>query len=164
MQLFLNQGNGRFREASADAGAPSQRRLVGRGAAFGDYDNDGSVDIAAIDAEGAALLLHNNGPSDPSRRGHWLTVRAMGSPGPRDALGARITVVAGGKQQTREVQTCGSVLSANDPRVHFGLGAASRVDRLLIHWPDGATETIAGLPADRVILVRQGVGIVKGGP
>jgi enediyne biosynthesis protein E4 len=156
MQLFLNQRNGRFRDVSAGAGEPFQRPVVGRGAAFGDFDNDGCVDIAAMDMEGAAMLLRNNGAADPTHRGHWLTVRALTTPGPRDAIGARVTVTARGMKQVREVQTSGSVLSASDPRVHFGLGSANRVDRLSIRWPDGNIETLTGLAVDRCVTVRQG--------
>lgn len=155
MQLFLNQQNGRFREVSAAAGEPFQRPVVGRGAAFGDFNNDGRPDLAAIDMEGPALLLRNNGPADRSRRGHWLIVRALTGPGPRDAIGAQITIDVGGKKQLREVQTSGSVLSANDPRVHFGLGAATRVDHLSIRWPDGSTETRTGIQADQILTLRQ---------
>jgi hypothetical protein len=180
MQLFLNQrqragaddrsppASGRFRDASDEAGEPFQRRVVGRGAAFGDFNNDGRLDVAAIDMEGAALLLRNNGPADATRRGHWLIVRALTAPAgrgaasrpggsaPRDAIGAQITVTAGGLRQLREIQTSGSVLSAHDPRAHFGLGTATRVDRLAIRWPDGATETLSGLPVDRILTTRQG--------
>jgi hypothetical protein len=154
MQLFLNQGNGRFREVSGDAGEPFQRAVVGRGAAFGDFNNDGRVDIAAMDMEGDALLLRNDGSAAAPQKQHWLTVRALTMPGPRDAIGAQVTLAAGGKQQLREVETSGSVLSANDPRLHFGLGSATRVDRLSIRWPDGATETRSSLPADQQITLR----------
>jgi hypothetical protein len=179
MQLFLNQpgpapGTGapprRFEEVSASAGEVFQRAIVGRGAAFGDVDNDGDIDIAAIDMEGAALLLRNDGPAGAPRRGHWLIVRALTVPGgerraassehpSRDALGAQVTVTTGANlSQTREAQTGGSVLSANDPRVHFGLGPATRVERLTIRWPDGARERFGPFPADRILTLRQGTG------
>jgi enediyne biosynthesis protein E4 len=153
MQLFRNERNGRFREVSAAAGEPFQRPVVGRGAACGDFDNDGWLDIAAIDMEGTALLLHNEGITHPR---HWLSVRALTSR--RDAIGAQVTITAGGQSQMREVQTGGSVLSAHDPRVHFGLGAAPKVDRLSIRWPDGTREMFAGMPADRIVTLNQGTG------
>jgi hypothetical protein len=131
---------------------------VGRGAAFGDVNNDGRLDIAAMDLEGDALLLRNDGPRAAGER-HWLIVRALtpvGDGGFRDAIGAQVTVKAGEKMQMREVQTGGSVLSANDPRVHFGLGPAARVDRLEVRWPDGMTETFPGVLADQIVTLRQG--------
>jgi hypothetical protein len=179
MQLFLNESGPltrtqkglprpdgrapRFREVSSAAGGPFRHPIVGRGAAFGDVDNDGDVDIAAIDAEGVALLLRNDGPPRP---GHWLIVRALTAPRGgrgtanggqrfRDALGARITVTAGGMTLVREVQTAGSVLSANDPRAHFGLGAAARIDRLTVRWPDGSVERRTDLAVDRILELRQ---------
>jgi hypothetical protein len=163
MQLFVNQRDGRFREVSAVAGEPFQHPVVGRGSAFGDFDNDGHVDIAAIDMEGPALLLRNNAASDPANPGHWLSVRALTPPGPRDAIGAQITVAAGGKQWTREVHAGGSVLSARDPRVHFGLGAAARVDRLTVRWPDGSVEMRSGLPVDQRVTIWQRRGASRTG-
>jgi tetratricopeptide (TPR) repeat protein len=180
MQLFRNDGAGRFHDLSALAGEPFRRPIVGRGAAFGDYDNDGRVDAAVIDMEGRALLLRNHG-ADPPHQGHWLTVRALAAPlgrlhsplpasgrgaggerlfppSPRDAIGAQVTLFAGTKKLMREVQTSGSVLSANDPRVHFGLGEATRVNRISIRWPDGTTESFPGVPADRIVTIRQGDG------
>ncbi len=161
MQLFLNRRNGRFEEVSAAAGEPFRRPVVGRGAAFGDFDNDGRVDIAAMDMEGAALLLRNEGRAgdrgrEGGREGHWLQVRALTGAGPRDAIGARVAISAAGRKQVREVQTGGSVLSANDPRVHFGLGAATRVERLTVRWPDGSTETRSDVAADQCLTLQQG--------
>jgi hypothetical protein len=182
MQLFLNQHGGRFQEISAQAGEPFRRLVVGRGAAFGDFDNDGRVDIAAMDMEGAVLLLRNEGVADggagewasrragagqrkegrkggreEGREGHWLQVRALTGARPRDAIGARVVITVGGRKQVREVQTGGSVLSASDPRVHFGLGAATRVERLSIRWPDGSTETRTDIGADQCLTLRHGL-------
>jgi hypothetical protein len=166
MQLFLNvptardEATGapsrRFHDASAQAGEVFQRGVVGRGAAVGDFDNDGRLDIAAMDLEGDALLLRNAGTREPAR--HWLIVRALTAPDGRrfrDAIGAQVTVQTGKNLQMREVQTGGSVLCANDPRVHFGLGAARLIDRLSIRWPDGATETHRGVAADQILTLRQ---------
>jgi enediyne biosynthesis protein E4 len=160
MQLFLNDRGSRFRDVSQQAGEPFAGTVVGRGAAFGDFNNDGRIDIAVVDADGALVLLRNDGPADSERQGSWLMVRALTGDSPRDALGARITLQAGDLSMVREVQTSGSILSSNDPRAHFGLGEAPVVERLTIRWPGGAVETFENLPINRQITLREGIGIV----
>jgi hypothetical protein len=146
LQLFRNNG-GRFHEVSATAGEPFHTPVVGRGAAFGDYDADGRVDILLSNLEGKALLLRN--VSEPAN--HWLRVSLAGSGGNRQGLGARVELQAGDLRLVREVRTCGSVLSANEPVAHFGLGSASAVDRVTVRWPDGRTTTRTGVPVDQVL-------------
>jgi hypothetical protein len=148
-QLFHNLGKGRFTDVSAEAGPDFLRKIVGRGIAVGDYDGDGRPDLLVVDEEGAPLLLHNESASHH----HWLTLRCLRSPGGPDAVGARITVSAGGHSQVAEVRAGGSYLSANAPEVHFGLGSATRADTVTIRWPDGHTTTLRSVAADHLYRV-----------
>lgn len=146
LQVLRNTG-GRFTEVSRQAGPPFLTPLVGRGAAFGDYDRDGRLDVLVANLEGRAVLLHND--SDPAN--HWLRVRLRSSGGNTQALGARVTLDAGGRRQQREVRTCGSVMSAHDPVAHFGLGKEPRAARLEVHWPDGHTTLRENVDADQTL-------------
>ncbi len=152
-QLFHNKGDSptTFEDVSRLCGPDLERPIVGRGLAVGDYDNDGREDILIADAEGRPLLLHN----ESNTRGHWLCVRLIGTKSNRDGYGAMVTAVVGGRTLTRQCQTDGSYLSASDPRVHFGLGSASRVDRLTVRWPSGRTTTQENLPADRYVTLTE---------
>ncbi len=137
-QQFENLGTGRYRDSSETAGPYFARENVGRGAAFGDYDNDGDIDILISNSDREAILLRNVS----GNRRSWVTLRLLISPGGRDAVGARATLEADGRSQVREVKAGSSYLSQNDPRLHFGLGDQSRVDRLNVRWPNGVTEEI----------------------
>lgn len=154
-QLFLNDSTGRFNNVSS-ANAPFCGFTgVGRGLACGDIDNDGAMDLLAVCAGGPAQLFHNVA----SRRGHWLTIRAMDSAmGGRDTIGAEVLVEAGGRHYWRLIQPSCSYLVSNDPRAHFGLGSASRYDALRILWPDGSEERFSGGQADRQLSIRKGTG------
>jgi hypothetical protein len=129
---------------------------VGRGAAFGDLFNDGKIDVVINNLDGVPILLRNVNPDQH----HWVELKLVGGPGsPRDAIGATVYLTAGGMRQRGDVLSGGSYLSSNDLRVHFGLGDASRVDAVEIHWPGGAVEKL-NLPAvDRIFTVEQGKGI-----
>lgn len=151
MQLFRNAG-ARFVPVSLGA---LEAPIVGRGAAFGDYDNDGFTDILVIDMEGPALLLRNQeGCRWP--RAHWLGVSLTGTRSNRDGLGARVEVRSGGATQVAEVRTSGSVFSSNDPRLRFGLGPASAVDAITVRWPSGTVDHLTGIPADRYVRIVEG--------
>jgi hypothetical protein len=150
-QLFRNLGSGRFADVSAQAGPGIMTPAVGRGAAFGDWDDDGDVDILVTNNGGPAMLLRN----EVGRRRHWLSLRLVGRAPNRDAIGARVRLRAGGRTQVREVRSGGSYASASDFRLHFGLGDASTADSLEIHWPDGAVTRHRDLPADRRLTLRQ---------
>ena len=153
-QLFVNEGR-RFRHASAEVGGGLLLEKSSRGAAFGDYDSDGDIDVLVINMNDRPTLLRN----DTARTAHWITLRLVGVKSNRDGLGARVRIEAGGKRQTAEVRGDGSYLSHSDTRAHFGLGAATRVDRIEIRWPSGLVETATGLAADRFYMAREGSGI-----
>jgi hypothetical protein len=153
-QLFGNDGSGHFRDLSAANPALCGRGNVARGLAVGDLDGDGALDLVVTEVGGAARVLRNVAPS----RGHWLLVRAvLGSP-PRDAIGAVVRVAAGRRHWQRLVQPSQSFLCGNDPRAHFGLGTADRVESLEVMWPDGSCERFACPAVDRVVEVRRGQG------
>jgi hypothetical protein len=127
---------------------------AGRGAAFGDYDNDGDVDVLVNNVHGAPDLYRLE-----ARRGHhWLTVKLVGTRSNRSAIGARVSCSAGGTTLVDEIRGGGSYASQNDLRVHFGLGTAPRVDRLEVRWPSGLREAWQGLPADQLLTLKEGSG------
>ncbi|MEE9291364.1 MAG: CRTAC1 family protein [Acidobacteriota bacterium] len=157
--LFENQGGGRFREIGQQAGDYFRAADVGRGLSTADFDNDGDRDLFFSPNNRRARLLRNDGGSGA---GHWITVRLRGVRANRDAIGARVELTAGGRLQVQEVRSSSSYLSQNDMRLHFGLGAAKRVDRLTIHWPtpDHRVEKVGPLPVDRFITIREGKGMI----
>ncbi len=149
--LYENLGGGKFRDVSAVAGPALQEEHSSRGAAFGDFDNDGAVEVAVNNqGEPPSLLKQEKAPA-----GHWVIVSLQGTRANRSALGARVKVTAGGKTQVDEVRSGGSYLSQNDLRLHFGLGAATEVDRIEIKWPGGKTQTVLRQPSDRVLSIRE---------
>ena len=133
---------------------------VGRGAACGDYDNDGDLDLLVTNNGGPVRLLRNNNDS-----GHaWLIVQTRTGPGGRAAIGARVSVTAGGTTRSREIRPQQSYLSSGDSRAHFGRGAATRVDRIEVGWPDGSRSVRTGVAVNQVIVVEQPAGAGGGGP
>jgi hypothetical protein len=154
-QLFRNLGNGRFEEVSGRAGAAFDFEGVGRGAAFGDVDNDGDVDVLVTYNSGPARLLIN----DIGNRAHWLGLRLQGGRPPRDVFGARVGVrVAERPTLWRQVTTAGSYCSANDPRIVVGLGEAREVDLVRVEWPGGDVEEWTDVPIDRFTTLVRGEG------
>ena len=149
--LFRNLGNGHFADLSALAGPDVSRKIVGRGAAAGDYDGDGRLDLLVVDAEGVPMLLHNEGHGN-----HAIMLRVLKAGGKADAIGARVTLTAGGRRQVRQVCSGGSYLSTDAPELHFGVGAAERIDAVTVNWPTGATTTYHGLEADHHYRIVQG--------
>lgn len=154
--LVLHNADGtHLTDESAALGPDLQKLIVGRGLATGDFDNDGRIDALMVDANGPPLLLHNQG----GHVGHWLGLALVGTGrSNRDALGARVTLTAGGRTQVKEVQTAGSYLSASDKRLLFGLGEATRIDSLSIRWPDGRTQSVTGLQVGRYQAIREAGG------
>ena len=152
--LLLHNEGTRFRESSGEAGPPFQLSEVGRGAAFGDIDNDGRVDIVVANNNGPARLLLN----ETAPVGHWLEIRLQGVKCNRDGIGARVAVLREGQKPLwGRVHTDGSYLSASDVRVHFGLGQNPDA-QVLVEWPDGSKEKWEHVPADSLVTLRQGTG------
>jgi hypothetical protein len=154
--LLHNEGKDRkFQETSQFAGPAFQRADVGRGAAFGDVDNDGAVDILVTNNNGPVRLLHN----EVGSRQHWLQVRLEGVRSNRLGIGARVAVLRDGEEALwRRAHTDSSYLSASDVRVHFGLGEKSNVRGVIVQWPDGSKESWDNIQADKVVVLRQGSG------
>ena len=151
--LLENTGSGRFEDVSARAGAYFKKTWVSRGAAFGDYDNDGDIDILVTSNNRAAVLLRNDSPPG----NNWVTLRLVSRHGGRDAIGARATLKAGALTQTDEVRSGTSYESQNDLRLHFGLGKIGRGYSLELRWPEGQVQTIPGaeVPVNRITTIRQ---------
>ncbi len=156
--LLRNNGDGTFTDISGLVGEAFRVGRVGRGVAFGDYDNDGDIDMLIVNSNSPPTLLRNDG----GNRNHWLMVKAIGTTSNRDGIGARITVVTGPSVQIREIKGGGSYLSQNDPRAHFGLGASRKVDLLEIRWPSGIVDRIRDIEANRLITVTEGQGLAHG--
>ena len=154
--LFMNNGDGTFCDASGQGGAALTEPRVSRGAAFGDLDNDGQIDVVVEDLDGVPMILRNEG--DKTNR--WITLELGAKFGNPLAIGARIKVTTGKVVQTEEIRSGGSYLSQNDLRVHFGLGKAAKVDLIEIRWNSGKVETIKDVAADKFYAVLEGEGIV----
>ncbi len=154
--IFRNLGDGKFEELIEEAGAAIAAPHSSRGVAFGDFDNDGDVDILVMNQNEPPSLLRN----DVTGNNHWLKVKLLGTKSNRSAIGARVTAKYGGKLQAREVQAQSSYLSVNDRRLHFGLGANETAD-LEIRWPNGASETFAKVSAGQLVTIKEGAGIVS---
>jgi hypothetical protein len=129
-----------------------QKALAGRGVAFGDFDDDGDVDVFVASMNGRPALYRN----ETATSRHWIGLRLVGRESARDALGAKITVVSGELSQIREVRSGASYLSQSDSRVFFGLGSRERVDRIEIRWPSGKVQEIPSPEIDRYLLVMEG--------
>jgi hypothetical protein len=157
--LFRNTGGRRFVEIGRTAGPGFAPEKVGRGLATGDIDNDGDLDLLVTNNGQSADLLRND-----AGRGNALTVRAIGRQTNRDAIGARIRLVAGGKAQIRDVRAGSSYLSQNDLRQQFGLGGATMAERIEVVWPTGKVDVATGVAAGQIITIQEGAGIVRRAP
>lgn len=150
-QLFDNLGDGKFRDASMDRGQYFQEELIGRGACFGDYDNDGDIDAFIVNLNTPAVLLQNVGGNKNS----WVNLRLVGSTSNHDGVGARIRVVSGDQVQVAHKMSSSGYLSQNDPRLHFGLGTASQADSIEIIWPSGRKQILVNVPAGQFVTVTE---------
>ena len=144
-QIFRNQGNGTFQEVSASAGDYFQSTAVSRGALFGDYDNDGDVDMLVTQSNGPATLLRN----ETGTQHNWVRIKTVGVISSRDGTGTRVTLTAGGHTQIQEINRGASYLSSHDGRLHFGLGVHTTVDRLEVRWQSGVVQVFENLLTNR---------------
>ena len=151
-QLFRNNGDGTFSDISNMAGPGLLIKRVSRGAAFGDYDNDGDIDILVTNVNQPPILLRNDG----GNKNHWLMIKTVGVKSNRDGIGARITLSANGKMQIREIKSGSSFLCQSDMRAFFGLGKASTVDFVEIRWPSGIVDKVENVKANQIITIVEG--------
>lgn len=154
--LYLNRGDGTFLDASALAGPDLMVPRTGRGVAYGDFDNDGDIDFLQVNLNGSPVLFRN----DRRQEGSWVMFRTRGVRSNRDGLGARITVTAAGITQVQETKRCGSIYATHDPRAHFGLGQATRIDRVVVRWLGGATREFRDLEVNRHYLIDEVEGVM----
>jgi enediyne biosynthesis protein E4 len=148
--------SGTFQDVTKQLGPDLAGARVSRAAAFADYDNDGDVDVLVTNNDDRPQLFRNDG----GNRNHWLEVRVIGTRSNRDGIGAKIRIVANGASQTDEAKGGMSYQAAHDPRLHFGLGKATRISLLNVSWPSGAATKLANLAADQCITVKEDVGEV----
>jgi len=158
--LFLNQRDGTFRNISREVGDAIQIPQVSRGLAIGDLFNDGRLEAVVENLSGQPMILRPDG----GPQNHWISFQLEGVRSNRLALNARVRVSAGGLVQLGEIISGGSYLSQHDLRLHFGLADHQRVDQAVVRWPDGRTEILKNLPADRFYSIREGAGVVASSP
>ncbi len=158
--LFHNLRSGRFEEIGQRSGPALKLRKVSRGLAVGDFENNGSPGVLISHLDDSPSLLRN----ESGNRKHWIRIKAVGAKSNRDGFGARVEVTVAGATQIDEVRANSSYLSASDPRLLFGLGNSSRVDRILIHWPSGTVDEIKDEAADQELVVEEGRGIIARRP
>jgi hypothetical protein len=155
-EVYRNLGDGRFEEVAPDLGGDLGVGSSARGAAFGDYDNDGDIDVLVVNMNAPPSLYRNEG----GNTSHWIGFRLEGVTSNRDAIGARIEIDAGGRTRVGEVRSGGSYLSQNDLRVHFGLGELESVEEIRVRWPNGNTEAYPATATDRYLTLREGEGFL----
>ena len=151
-QVFLNVGGKTFRDIGVAAGLTAE--ALSRGVAFGDYDNDGDVDVLVNNMEGPPALLRN----DSGNENHWVQLHLIGTGKNQNAIGARVQIEGSGGTQIREIKSGGSYLSQNDLRAHFGLGGGTEIKEVKVRWPDGSLEVFSGVRADQCWVLRKGSG------
>ena len=148
--IFQNLGGGRFAELIDEGGPGVSARHCSRGCAFGDFDNDGDVDILIVNLNEPPSLLRNDGKG----ANHWLKVKLIGTQSNRSAIGTRVTCLYGGKRQAQELVAQSSFYSSNDPRLHFGLGSETKAD-LEIRWPKGLLQRLTNVQADQILILKE---------
>ena len=159
--VYKNLGNGRFKDVSAEMGPGISEKFSSRGAAFGDYDNDGDVDALVLNMNDLPSLLRNEGGN--AKR--WIKIKLIGTHCNRSAIGARVRVVTGKHAQIDEVHSGGSVMSQSDLRVHFGVGSAQTLDLIEVKWPTTQkVERFTNVKANQILTIKEGSGIIQPSP
>jgi len=156
--LFHNERGQRFTEVGQQSGAPLQREYVLRGCAYGDINNDGYPDMVVVPSNDQPVRLWRNGGGNGN---HWIRLKLAGSKSDRDGIGALVIVRAGGMTQRQMVRSGSSFLSQNSLKVTFGLGRATKVEQIEIHWPLGQIDTVPNPPIDQTIVVEEGKGVAS---
>ncbi len=150
-QLFENIGDGKFKDVSTERGKYFEKKLVGRGACFGDYDNDGDIDGYIVNLNDRGAFLRNN----KGNQYNWLTLNLIGTTSNRDGIGSRVKVTSGGMVQTAQKKSTTGYLSQNDPRMHFGLAKNEMVERIEIKWPSGKLQVLENIKANQILTVKE---------
>jgi len=150
--VYRNLGNGLFEEVSELSGAAVEEPHSSRGCAFGDFNNDGNLDVLILNMSEPPSLLRNENRSGH----HWLNVKLIGTRSNRSAIGARVIVTMGNQRQIREVRSGSSYISQSDLRQHFGLGASRKVDQMDVRWPSGLVEHLRNIDADQFMVLEEG--------
>jgi hypothetical protein len=153
--LFHNLQDGKFAETGLGAGVALSQKYVARGAATADFMNSGAEDVLVTALDGPPALLRNQ----TAGRGHWLTIKTVGTRSNHDGFGARVQVKVGSLWQSAEVRANSSFESASDPRLHFGLGSAARAESIVIHWPSGVVDKLGPESSGQVLVVEEGKGV-----
>ena len=156
-QLFENLGDGTFADVSRISGQGLHIKKVSRGVSFGDYDNDGDLDIFILNLNDIPTFLRNEG----GNKNNWLMVKTIGVKSNREGIGTRVKLRCGKETQINEVRSGSSYLSQNDFRLHFGLGKSATVDLLEVNWPSGLVERFEDLAANQLVVVKEGKGILR---
>ncbi len=152
-----NNQDGTFTEVGTQLGAPFAEKRTGRGAAFGDIDNDGDVDVVINNLDGPPLVLRNDG----GNANNSVLIKTIGLKSNRDGVGARVKVVAGELTQIGEVHSGDSYLSQSDMRLHFGFAKATKIDLVEVHWPSGAVDKVTGVGVNGILSIKEGQGVVS---
>jgi hypothetical protein len=155
--FYRSLQNGRFEEFTDKVGTAVTGPSPSRGCAFGDYDNDGDLDILINPVNAVPELLR----CDSTNQNNWITIKTIGVKSNRDGIGARVKCVTEDGTQIDEVRSGGSYYSQNDLRVHFGVGKSKRLKAIEIKWPSGQVETLNDVPANQFVVVKEGAGIVR---
>ncbi|MGH9916882.1 MAG: CRTAC1 family protein, partial [Pyrinomonadaceae bacterium] len=160
--VYRNLGNGRFEDVTSQCGSDVLSLHSSRGAAFGDFDNDGDMDVLVMNMNEPPLLLRNEYTNERTRgTNNWLKVKLIGTKSNRSAIGAHVEVRSDSHLQSQEVSSQSSYYSHNDSRLHFGMGANKKADQIRIRWPNGRTELIKDIEVNRIVTIKEGSGVVK---
>ncbi len=150
-QLFENDGTGKFRDVSAKLGKYFLEAHIGRGACIADYDNDGDLDIFIVNLNSPSVFLRNN----QGNQNNWIILNLTATKSNRDAIGTKVKVIYDGKSQTGQKRSTAGYLSQNDPRMHFGLGKAEKIDKIEIRWPSGTIQVLENLKPNQILNITE---------